>query len=160
MSFKNVHLALLMLPLCAACGCSSSDAGPSLLVQQVTNGVYKLSANGSPTDPLLFTTTLASGDPVQNSGTDYFSAVTGTIVDGPGANLGSCAGSTINISGKITNPNVNDVFINMTGATAGSGTLTITGRLLGSPVGTSFAGTVAITGGSCPATSLSFVAVH
>ena len=73
----------------------------------------------------------------------------------------------MNLAGRITNPDGLQVYINATGPTSDGGTLTLSGTL-GTyiqhkqriPLGSTFAGTVQIEGGSCSLPPTGYVAYH
>jgi hypothetical protein len=118
----------------SGCG-SGGKVAPTLLVVQDVNGPYLLTgtAKGT-TGTVLFNGTFASSDPKSESGSDYFSPVTATITSTADVMLGSCKPTTFQLSGKITNPNANDLDINMTGPAPG-GSMTLSGLLSKEPGG-------------------------
>lgn len=141
--------------------------GPSLLVQKDVNGVYALSTSGAPDDPVLFSATLASGGPIAPSGADYYSVLTGSITPKPAAGLGDCDTKAVELTGRVTNPDGLNVYIDATGQTVGGGTLTLHGTLgtyiqnkVRDPLGSTFSGTIQVDGGSCTLPSTTFVAYH
>ena len=150
--------AALAIPLLLT-GCGT-NAGPTLLEVQNVNGNYSFTASGQATDPVLFSAQLASTKPLANSGANYFSTVSGSIMPGVSLDLGDCDATAIQIAGKITNPTGNDVYIDMTGSTAGGGTLSLDGILKpnGPDFGGVLTGTIKIDGGSCPVDPMNFVA--
>lgn len=144
-------------------GCGGSTTAPTLLVVQNVNGTYGFTVGSGKTAVTTLTGTFTSSDPVINNGTDYFSPVTATLTP-TAASAETCGGSSYQMTGKVTNPKVNLVLINMTGTGTSGATLTLTGTVgyagQTGDLGSQLVGTYTISGGGCMIGSTAFTATR
>ncbi|MBS1813881.1 MAG: hypothetical protein JSS87_03290 [Acidobacteria bacterium] len=141
-------------------GCSSG--GPyshTPLADTQLNRTYRLSSSTNTAHIGAFLGPIHNTPPHAQQGPDYYSDADATFTLFPDSTGSVCVEEPFTLTGRLTNPAQETVYINLTGTVSG-GTMTLSGVVKGATTQSAgtITGTYNISGGTCQVADTSFTA--